>query len=59
MLPDVIGACCGHGDTSKAYVKFYTGEMYEGYPVSMWKSLLEEPEEDNYNDPWDFDYEED
>ena len=55
MLPDVISACCGHGDVSKAYVTFYTGEMFEGYPISVWSSLLEEPEEDNYEDPWDYD----
>lgn len=30
-LPGVIEACCGHGDTRKAYVYFRNGMLFRGF----------------------------
>jgi len=35
-LPGVINACCGHGNASKAYVMFRSGETIRGETATKW-----------------------
>lgn len=30
ILPDVMNACCGHGDSKQAYIQFSNGECIHG-----------------------------
>jgi len=34
-LPGVMNACCGHGESSEAYVQFTNGVMIRGFKVTV------------------------
>lgn len=35
-IPGVVGACCGHGNRSKAYVQFEDGMTFRGFKVEFY-----------------------
>ncbi len=34
-LPDVMNACCGHGNTNETYLQFWNGKIVRGVKAKM------------------------
>lgn len=45
ILPDVMNACCGHGEDNSAYVQFKDGESVHGEEAVRLQNKLCESEE--------------